>query len=485
MSFQALRLSAILLASTALACPAFALQAGADGAKKLTDVFETYLGKPAAGKPGAVTVVPEGEGYRVTLSLAALAAPVANGVFNIEGGNIVFSAAEQPDGNWHVVSNSPLQATIKVGPQVQNILFDGLKFDGNFDPRAGSFISSTMSIQKLKQTMASPEANASVTSGLVNSVQNSTVAGNGGVSSKMDYNIKDFHEDMIFTSPKKDGAVSPEVKASLVAGSMQFTMSLEAFRSRKFLDLWAFFVAHPTKELIAASQADLKAILRPLLPLFDKTAGNFALNDVSVQTPFGAFAAKSFGVVVGMTGLVAGANLGEEFKLSGLSIPPGLAPPWSAGLVPTDAAIGFRVQGIDLAAASKEAVEDFTLNSPKPISDADGLKILAAVAPGGKFEIVLTPGRLTSALLDVTFDGAATVNIPQFSGKVTVHAKGLDAALEALKKGMATDKNAAQAFGVGTMAKGLGKAGAGGSTDWVVEYADGGVKINGTPFGGK
>ena len=485
MSFKIFRLSAILLASTALAGPAAALQANTDGAKKLTDVFETYLGKPAAGKTSAVTVVPEGEGYRVTLSLAALAAPVANSLFGIEGGNVVFSANEQPDGNWHVVSTAPLQATIKVGPQVQTILFDGLKFDGVFDPKAGSFISSTMSIQKVKQTVAAPEVNATVTSGLVNSVQSSILAGNGGVSSKIDYNVKDFREDMIFSTPKKDGAASPEVKASLAAATLQSTMSLDAFRSRKFLELWAFLVAHPSKESVAAGQADLKAILRPLLPLFEKMSGNVILNDVSVQTPIGAFAAKSLGAVIGMTGLVAGANFSEEFKLAGLSIPPGLAPPWSAGLVPTDAAFGFRVQGLDLAAASKEAVEDFSLNSPKPISDADGAKILAAVAPGGKFDIVLTPGRLASALLEVTFDGAATVNIPQFSGKVTIHAKGLDAALETLKKGMATDKSAAQAFGVGTMAKGLGKTGAGGSTDWVVEYADGGVKINGTPFGGK
>ena len=216
MSPKILRLSAILLAGTALGCPAFALQANTDGAKKLTDVFETYLGKPAPGKPGAVTVVPEGEGYRVTLSLAALAAPVANGVFNIEGGNVVFSATEQADGNWHVVSNEPLQATIKVGPQVQTIQFDGVKFDGVFNPKLAAFVTSTAGFQKGVHNVVSPEATATASYAELNYKTASAASGADAVSTKFDESIKDFREDMTFTVPQKDGAAPKGIEYGLM-----------------------------------------------------------------------------------------------------------------------------------------------------------------------------------------------------------------------------------------------------------------------------
>ena len=487
MTRKTLRLSAVLLATTAFSCPSFALQANTDGAKKLADVFETYLGKPSAGKTGAVTVVPDGEGYRVTLSLAALAAPVANGVFNIEGGSVVFSATEQPDGNWHVVSNAPLQATVKIGPQVQTVQWDGVKYDGVFSPKLGAFVSATSAAQKGTQTVSSPEVSATSGYSDVLGKLQSTPAGVDAVTTKIDQSFKDFHEELTFSIPKKEGdPARPDIKAGFRFGSGTSTIVIDSFRARRFLDLWAFLVAHPSREAIATGQADLKAILRPLLPLFQKMSGDVAVNDVGVQTPVGAFAVKSLAGNVDFSGLVSGAKFGEDFKLAGLSIPPGLAPAWSAGLVPTAAAFGFRIEGLDLGAASKEAVEDFTLNAPAPFNDADIAKIVAAVAPGNTFKVALTPGRLTSALLDVSFDGVATVVIPAASGRLNVHAKGVDAALAALQKGMATDKNAAQAFGVLTMAKGFGKPGADGATDWVIDYSpEGGVTINGAAMGGK
>ena len=162
-----------------------------------------------------------------------------------------------------------------------------------------------------------------------------------------------------------------------------------------------------------------------------------------------------------------------------------MIPAWGAGFVPSLVDLAPRLTGLNFSAAAREAVQDFDLHKSSILTGADTTKIAFLLAPGGSFKVTLPKGRVTSALLDITLDGAMDVTVPKASGKLNVHAKGVDAAIDALKARMATDKSAAQAFGLLTVAKGLGKAEADGGMLWVVDLAqDGSTSVNGTPLAG-
>ena len=62
-----------LLGLFAAALPVLSVQAAPatpEEAARLTTLFERFVAHPDAGQPSSVTVVPQGDAYRVTLDLA-------------------------------------------------------------------------------------------------------------------------------------------------------------------------------------------------------------------------------------------------------------------------------------------------------------------------------------------------------------------------------------------------------------------------------
>ena len=480
------RLFAVLLATSALVLPARALDATPEGAQRLKETFETYLGKPAAGAPAAVEVAPEGEGYRVNFDLAALMRPLDAVGIKLETSLLPFTATPKADGNWHVVAGGSMRAKATLPQQgEETIEVNDFKLDGIFNPALAAFLDASYEMKGMSIQQSVPNATVSTTLGAVQHRQSGAATGAGAFSGKSVGSVKDYAFDLTITPPARESLPAPApVKIGFHAAELASEGVMDGWRWRQMLELWAFFVAHRDRAAIAAGQADLKALLRAAAPLMDRIDAKVALNKIDVESPVGPMHANAIGVRVESTGLAKDASFGEAFSFSGIALPPGLAPAWATGLVPTDASFGFKIGGLDLAEASAKAIEVFDVNRPEIIPDGDGRALAANLLRSG-VKVVIEPGRIVAPLLEIGFDGALSGTGPDTAGVINIKAKGMEAAMEAASKGMANDMMAARAFGALAFAKGLAKPGPDGTQVWVVELAPGrGPTVNGKAIGG-
>ena len=477
----------LLTSAVLFAAPASALAptATSEGAQRLTEVLQRYFGKPAAGQPGSVTVVPGNNEYKVTLDLKKMYAPLAGVGFAIEGGQWEMTLAEQTDGTWRFASSSYPALSVKGPALEQKVTAAGAKMEGIFDPASASIRNGKYVVEQLSSVANGPGITQNNAFNQLTYTIDSKANGQKAVDMVSIGTLGSLTMDMTIgdkTAGKSAAGNHVLVRASQVKGDV----TASEMRMRDLLDLWAFFIAHPGKEAAAAGQADLKALLRNAVPGFKEISETVSMGDFSVETGIGKFSGKDVGFSLGISGAVPNSHYNIRIKSGAVSVPQQLLPPWSAGFMPSAIDLSMNASGMDFAAAAKEAIEDFTLAGDKPFADADGPKIARALAPRGSVTIDIPPGRITAGLLDVQVNGSMDAGPGALSGKVNLSAKGLDAALDSLKGAMGSDKTAAQAFGALSIAKGLGKPGASGETGWVVEFQpDRTILINGTPFGGK
>lgn len=484
MTKHPLRFCALLTATSLFVAPASALQATSDQAREISESLQRYIGKQDAAAP-ALTVTPRGDSYDIAYNVSAALTPLAS-FLTIDSPRFSLTATPQPDGLWKVTSDNLPKLTVHIGAMTETIAYSGFKYEGLFDPRMLAMKTYSATVEKLSVNAVSPQSTIStVDAGQTASGQSSARA-SGDLDVKSVANAKAYAIDLVGHRPAKEGQpAGPDFTFKGNVAEFATHSSMDGLRWRQMLDLWAFAVAHPSQAAAAAAQADLKEKLRAASSLFEKVEAAADIADIDAQTLIGRFGAKSTKVSVFANGLVDHAAMAESFQLSGVALPPGVMPAWATGLAPTDVSFGFRVEGLNLAAAAKEAIEVFDLNAPKPISDADGSRIAALAAPDGKFKLILPPGRVTSALADISFEASADIAMPRgASGKARVSAKGVEAILEKLKAGMATDKNLAGAFGGLSLAKGLGKPGPDGALVWDMEFdSEGKFIVNGAPLG--
>lgn len=481
-------LFALLASTMAAGTPALALAPSAtpEGARQLVAAFQTYFGKYASTEMGIVTVTPEGSAYRVSIDPARLGKPLAGAGISLEAKPLELMLSEVGDGTWNVVSNGIPSFTLK-GPDgfEQQTNYLNFKQEGVFDPALGMFrslkssgdgvaVTSHHKIMDQIQT-GGPSASSLKTIPVGPKVGDVTAE---GTISKYDVQIN------LPTGPGAKPGPAKQFSINLNSGT--FNLGVKEFHSRDALDLLAFFVANPDKEAIAAKQADLKALLRNLVPGFASVTETVAFKDVSVTSAEGSFAGKNLGFAVDVSGGVPNSHYNIALKASDLAFPAKMLPEWSAGLVPTLIDTSIKVSGMDFGAAASEAIEDFSLATTPSISAADAGKILQKMLPAGYATLTLPPGHLATGLLDVKYDGIMTFGEAQMAGKFNISATGLDKAIEKLTAAMQKDPSAAQAFGALSIAKGLGKPGPEGTLVWVVEMTpERKVLVNGAPFGGK
>ena len=477
-----------LSAAAALAtAPALAADATPEGAAKLIQTLQKYVGTPAAGEPSSVTVTPKGQDYQLVFDIQRLMKPLEVTGLRLDSTPMNFVLTEQADGTWRVVSDSYPHLNIHVPPdQVMDFSMEGYKSDGIFDPRTAAFRSGRHSMEKMTAKTTAPGVTQLQTYGPSRLELTGTAVGVDAVSVAFRQSGQNYVQEAAFAVPGKDGKpAAPAANLTIKAASFELGVSADAVRNTKIMELWAYFVAHPSMQAITDSQADLKALLRDCGPVFEKLTESFSASGVSVAGPTGTVSFKDAAFALDIGGISSSGTVGLSLKSTGLTIPPPMIPAWGPAFVPSLIDLAPRVTGLNFAAAAREAVEDFDLHKAIVLTGAETTKIAFLLAPGGSFKVSLPPGRLTSSLLDIQMDGELDVTVPKASGKLNVHAKGLDAALEALKAVMGSDKSAAQAFGGLTIAKALAKPDADGGLQWVLEMTpDGRRTVNGTPMGG-
>jgi Uncharacterized protein conserved in bacteria (DUF2125) len=259
------------------------------------------------------------------------------------------------------------------------------------------------------------------------------------------------------------------------------TASVKGFRSKAVLDLMAFLISHGEKSKLIAAQAQLKEKLLAALPLWDNVDSKADLGKMTFNTAIGNLAIDSAGVGYTVSGASEKGMFREAFSLTGLTLPPGIAPPWSDGLVPTGLKLDVTVDGFNLDAPTRLAIAQADFAKDPPLPDSAGMMLMPAFAPQNGIGLSFKDGEISAPDFKLTYDGAFDVSFAGFpAGMATFHMTGLETVIAKVQAATANDPNAQQTMGGLVALKGFGKAEADGSMTWAIAVKpEGKVFING------
>ncbi len=476
----------LALAGAAIpALSAVAAPATPEEAARLTALFERYVGHPAPGEPSSVTVAPRGEDYAVTLDLKRATAGLASLGFTLDPYTSAMTLTPLPDGTWKVTSHDGPPLVLHAGAQTVSSASATAAFEGVFDPKLRAFSSLKNEQTGYTYAQMTPTSVQNRRADRIE-IKGIGVAAEGGtVSTGIHSALTGTAGDVTFKPATADpapgdppaAAPQPGTALSYTSPTGTLDVSLERARIDGLLDLWAFFVAHPTHDSIASAQDELKALLRGGLPFLDGVREAAAFDTVSVTTPVGAVSMKSFASGLDLAGLAATGKATGALSMNDLVIPSGQLPVWSAGLVPTGLDLHVAVDGFHAAEAAVKAVDDLDLRHEVVITPEQKDAVGHVFWPGGG-TVALLPSRLITKVLDLRVEGQATMGATP-GGRLTVRGKGLDAEIAALQAQAGTDPAAGQVLGPLVLAKNLAKPDPDGGLLWVIEFGDGPVKING------
>ena len=457
--------------------PALAAAATAEEAQRLTGVFQTYLGE----EPGVVMVTPANESYDVKIDLAPLIAKIKQPNFSAEISPFVMKLTDQGGGIWLVTQDSPLSYSARVPGQLEMTVKAGaMKGSAVFDQKVSAFTSSTYDIAdfSVDETITTPETTMHVAYD-IKAMHYETASKPAGA----DTLDGTFHWAMSgLTETVKIPALQPgnmpmDITVTAETGTQDGTIT--GMKAQAIYRLIAWFVAHPSEEAIKANQIELKSLISAGLPLFENVTAKGALQNLSVTTPVGPVGIANLGFDLGVNGVVADGMLHEGFRAEGVSLPPGLVPPFAADLVPQSFSLDFKVSDFNLADPAKMLLDMMNLNETKPTTPEENVKLLTALLPKGAVEISVGQSKVTAKLYDLDFEGAMTagpVGVPL--GTATIRAKGLDDVMKALQA--APPEMTGQAIPAVIAAKGMAKTEADGSLSWKIENTiSGTVLVNG------
>ena len=466
-----------LTSTTALAAPATA-----DEAARLLALFQTYIG----AEPGVVTVEPAGDAYRATFDFAPFIAKASSDTFTGTITPYVMTLTDNENGTWSTSTDQAFAADFVV-PGIATVSYKMASIKGTaiFDETLAAFSTSRTDFEGISisqnTTVADQPPQVSTTVAESGYYASSAVASTvKGVDTTVEYALINYSQSMAI--PTMPGATPSDVQ--IAAASYGATGALKGFEPDAFYKLIAWFVAHPSEAAIKADQAGLKAVLTDGMPFFQNLDTTGAMEAVTIGTPVGVFAADRIGIAVTANGLIADGLFREAITVSGLTVPEGVLPAWSAGLVPTDFGIDVTGSGFDAAAPAAAFISALDLTNPEPIDPAVKAQIMASFLPKGTVDITLAPGSVTSDMYDLTYQGAMTAGpggMPVGTAKVTM--TGMDAVLAALQAG--PPEVTGQMVPMLGMAKGMAAPGENGALVWDIDASTPGtLLVNGVDLMG-
>ena len=457
--------------------PALAAAATAEEAQRLTGIFQTYLGK----EPGVVMVTPAGEAYDVKIDPAPLIAKIKQPNFSAEISPLVMKLTDQGGGTWLVTQDTPLSFSAKVPGQLEMTVKAGaMKGSAVFDQNVSAFTSSTYDIAdfSVDETITTPETTMHVAYNIkaMHYEAASTSTGRDALDGTFRWAMSGLTET-VKVPMQEPGGVPMDITVTADTGTQDGT--IKGMKAQAIYRLIAWFVAHPSEEAIKANQVELKSLISAGLPLFENVTAKGALQNLSVTTPVGPVGIASLGFDLGVNGVVADGMLHEEFRVEGVSLPPGLVPPFATDLVPQSFSLDFTVSDFNLVDPVKMLLDMMNLNETKPTTPEENVKLLTALLPKGAVEISVGLSKVTAKLYDLDIEGTMTagpVGVPL--GTATIRAKGLDDVMKALQA--APPEMAGQAIPAVIAAKGMAKTESDGTLSWKIENTiSGTVLING------
>jgi hypothetical protein len=191
---------------------------------------------------------------------------------------------------------------------------------------------------------------------------------------------------------------------------------------------------------------------------------------------------KSLGEKLDLSGLTSEGAAEIGVSIDGLAFQSPLLPAWAESLSPASFSLDVRLTDRGLDKAARLALDDPELGDAGDLSSETQDRIAQALLDG-RPTFVLAPGRLTTPMLDLAFEGEASVSADAPSGHFTVSADGLNKTIALLGELAKADPDLQPAVLGVTFLKGLATIGADGRLVWKVDVTgDGDVSINGTPL---
>ncbi|MFO1033421.1 MAG: hypothetical protein U1E15_04820 [Hyphomicrobiales bacterium] len=482
------KLSAFAMLCLASASGQALAAATPDQAAAIASAFEAYTG----GTPGVVTVTPKGDDYEIKLDAGPIIAKNAAPNVSVEVPPYVFLARPNGDGTWAISSSGNYGITIKT-PDAPEISFKatGIDSKGTYDEKLGGFTSSDVKIgpTTITEIIKDPSGMVMNMSMAIQSMTHqATGADNGSGAINAD-------STMTYTglagTVKTEGAPGAEVPAGALNYSfnvpeVKYVTAMKGFKSKAVMDLIAFAIANGEKSKLAANQAQFKDKITAALPLWDSIDSTTNFGKVDVNTAIGPISLANAGGGVTMSGISEKGMLREAFNFSGLSIPPGIAPPWSEGLIPHTFKLDFALDGFNLDAPARLALAQADFSKEPPLPESANMAMLPAFAPNNSIGLTFKDGEISAPDFKFTYEGAFTVGFAGFpSGTANLHMTGLETVISKVQAATASDPSAQQTMGGLVALKGFGKAEADGSMSWAIEMKpEGKVLINGLDVSG-
>jgi hypothetical protein len=456
-----------------------------DQAKAIATALEAYTG----GVPGVVTVTPKGDDYEISLDAKPYLNRVSTPGFSAEIKPYVMLARPNGDGTWNVSSDSTINFSMKSEPLPElSYTQASMSWHGVFDEKLAALTSSEYAIgpSTITEVLKDPSG---VVSHIAMALQasNSKVTGsdggNGGVNLEQVMSLSGLSGSVQSEPPAGggDGGAAAALNYNFAMPEVKYVTALKGFKSKAVLDLLAFMIAHGDKTKMIADQAQFKEKILAALPLWDNVDSNATLGKMTFNTAMGAVSVDAGGAGATMSGVSEKGMFREAFNFSGVTIPAGLAPPWSDGLIPHTFKLDFTVDGFNLDAPARLAIAQADFAKDPPLPENSNMMFLPAFAPNNGIGLSFKDGEISAPDFKFTYDGAFNVSFAGFpSGTATLHMTGLETVISKVQAATANDPNAQQTMGGLVALKGFGKAEADGSMSWAIDVKpEGKVFING------
>jgi hypothetical protein len=475
-------LAALWLAATLSASPALAADkpATAEGADALRALIATYLPGAQDGASPIVTVKPDGSHYLVSVDLSALNAILAQTGVSYDPAVIVHQAVEQDDGNWRISTNSIPPIGFHTKDATGNIDLTNFRWEALVSPALAWVLSGSADMDKGRFQVQNPKITQTIDFGPVHETFATKAAGDGSVSTQVNQEIADLGIKAVGSS---EGEAATPINFSGRAEKALVNVGVDGFKSRKAFDLWGLLAAHPERKDLATHEAELKGLLKELAAPGFKIDEGLEAQKALITASVGAIALGDVKYELGAANAGPQSSINLSVSADGLSLPIGLLPPNANALTPSKIDIAATLKGIDIAAAANEWISDLSLQGEGPVlSDDNAAKVEAAFLSAGPVQIEFAPSHVLASAVDADFMGSIRLDKAKPTGAITIHARGFDKTMAAVKD--LGPEIAGKAMPGLALAKGLAKSEGDGSLSWLVELdAERSIKVNGIPFG--
>lgn len=465
-------LSAFLLSASSLA----ALAASPEEAAQIKSTLQAYVGS----EPGVVEVTPQGNAYAIKFDAAPYFAKTPAGDFKAYADPLTVTAEPLGNGQWKVAGTGPWGFQLNMSDKLDVALrLAGQDWSGVFDEALGGFASREAKFSGISysQKINDPLNSGAVTYTIQSATSSAKAVADGAGGSDGTSTITLSGLSMV-----NAGAGGPAaMNYSVTANSLTYGTDTKGLRSRALLELLAWFVARPAKDLIIRDQAQLKEKLTAALPVFKSVSSKASYEGLNIATVMGPFALSSLSGDINMNGAVKDGFLQERLAFNGFAVPPGLMPPWAQELVPDKFAIDFSLAGFDLDTPVRAALSQMDLSKDPPLPQGSEQILLPALVPANALTITFGASEIASPAYTLSYDGVLNASLTGFpTGKFNVRLKGMDAIMAKVQAAAMTDPSAAQSVAGLIATKGMGKTEADGSLSYAIDIQPmGQVLVNG------